>query len=79
MAAWAAVESGEDNPLLELLRSDPETADAAASLGTELDPAEYTGRSAEQVLEFLEEEVEPLLAELATTDIETAEIEEPRV
>ena len=74
MEAWAAVERGEENPLLERLRSDPLTAAAAASLGSDLDARAYNGRSAQQVREFLAEEVEPMLRE-----VEATEIEEPRI
>ena len=58
-----AVSRGEPNQLLERLAADHTFAKIpAAALSAELDPGRYTGRSAEQVTEFLSEYVAPLVA-----------------
>lgn len=57
------VSRGEPNLLLEKLAADPTFATIpTAKLRGELNPAKYTGRSAQQVGEFLEEYVGPLVA-----------------
>jgi adenylosuccinate lyase len=57
------VSRGEPNLLLEKLAADHTFAKIpTATLTAELDPAKYTGRSAEQVTEFLAEYVAPLVA-----------------
>lgn len=74
MTAHEAVSRGDENPLIELLRRDAEfTLDGEEIVAT-LDPSQFIGRSPQQVLDFLDEVVEPVLAEMPT-----AEIEEPRV
>ncbi len=58
-----AVSRGEPNTLLDRLASDPAfRAVPAAALKAELDPAHYTGRAPQQVGEFVEEYLRPLLA-----------------
>jgi adenylosuccinate lyase len=58
-----AVAAGAPNDLLDRLAADPAFAAVPhAALRSELDPGRYTGRSAEQVDEFLRDIVEPLLA-----------------
>jgi adenylosuccinate lyase len=74
MTAHEAVSCGDDNPLIALLREDPEFTLEDAELAAALDPSQYVGRSPEQVLEYLAEVVEPAIAE-----IPTVEVEEPRV
>jgi adenylosuccinate lyase len=57
-----AVSRGEHNDLLQRLASDPAFAAVPpAAFQAELDPARYTGRAREQVGEFLEEYLRPLL------------------
>jgi hypothetical protein len=45
-------------------------------LGAELEPANYTGRAAQQVQEFIEEYLQPLLARARplAADAESAEV-----
>jgi len=74
MAAHEAVARGEDNPLIQLVLADPAFDLDAAEVEANLDPTRFIGRSAEQVTEYLDEVVEPALA-----DVETAAVEEPRV
>ncbi|HVS18019.1 MAG TPA: adenylosuccinate lyase [Planctomycetota bacterium] len=52
---------GGDNPLRDALRGDPAFAAVASKLDELLDPARYVGRAPAQVLEFVAEEVDPLL------------------
>jgi adenylosuccinate lyase len=57
-----AVSRGGANDLLERLALDPAFRDVpAAALRAELEPASYTGRAVQQVGEFLEEYLHPLL------------------
>jgi len=66
MEAHAAVERGEENPLIALILDDPQFSldqEAAESL---LNPADFVGRSAEQVDEFLLE----VRRELPANDLE---------
>ena len=60
--ASAAVNRGEPNPLCELLAADEIFAPLAPLFGELLDPAGFVGRAPEQVVEFIEAEVDPLLA-----------------
>jgi adenylosuccinate lyase len=61
-----AVSRGEPNRLLERLAADHTFAKISTDrLKNELDPARYTGRSREQVTEFLEEYLRPLVARAA--------------
>ncbi|KAJ8956710.1 hypothetical protein NQ318_014065 [Aromia moschata] len=52
---------GQDNDFLERVRKDAYFAPILGELDGLLDPSTYIGRAAEQVLEFLEEEVKPVL------------------
>jgi adenylosuccinate lyase len=62
LAVAEAVSRGAPNDLLERLAADPAFGGVpAGALRAELDPAGYTGRAAEQVGEFLEEYLTPLL------------------
>ena len=72
--AAAAIHRGERNPLRELLAADPRFAAVADSLDELLDGARFVGRAPEQVLEFVEGEVDPLLARYADLATEAAEI-----
>ena len=72
--AQAAVERGEENPLLERIAADPAFRMSRAEIADQVDASAFTGRSAAQVEEFLDEVLEPLLA-----GAEAAQVEEPRV
>jgi len=74
MAAHEAVSRGEENPLIELLKRDPEFALDSNQVEEILDPARFVGRASRQVLEFIDEVVSPALK-----DIPTATVEEPRI
>ena len=52
---------GRDNDLLSRLKSDPAFAAVAADMDSLTDPADFIGRAPEQVVEYIEEEVDPLL------------------
>jgi adenylosuccinate lyase len=63
LATAEAVSRGEPNQLLERLASDKTfAAIPTGRLQGELDPLKYTGRSVQQVPEFLDEYLTPLLA-----------------
>jgi adenylosuccinate lyase len=63
LAVAEAVSRGEPNDLLNRLAADPSFRGVpTATLQAELDPAQYTGRAARQVQEFVEEYLQPLLA-----------------
>jgi adenylosuccinate lyase len=63
LAVAEAVARGGPNDLLSRLAADPSFRGVpAANLQAELDPALYTGRSSEQVREFIDEYLQPLLA-----------------
>jgi adenylosuccinate lyase len=60
--AQAAVAEGAANPLIERITADPDFRLDRAEVAGWLDPVAFTGRSAQQVDEFLESEVAPALA-----------------
>jgi adenylosuccinate lyase len=63
LAVADGVSRGEPNVLLDRLASDPAFRSVpAAALKAELEPANYTGRAAQQVTEFVEEYLQPLMA-----------------
>jgi len=71
------VSRGEPNALLERLASDPAFRGVpAATLQAELEPRNYTGRAAQQVGEFVEEYLQPLLqrARPLAAEAEPAEV-----
>lgn len=74
LEAQETVERGGENPLVERIAADPDFRITPEEARTWLDPAAFTGRSAEQVDEFLAEVVEPLLA-----GAEAAEVAAPRI
>ena len=77
LATAEAVSRGEPNRLLERLAADHTFAKiSTATLKNELDPARYTGRATEQVGEFLEEYLKPLVARAAplAATVEQAEV-----
>jgi adenylosuccinate lyase len=63
LAVAEAVSRGQPNDLLERLATDPAFRGVpTTALQAELQPANYTGRASQQVTEFLEEYLQPLLA-----------------
>jgi adenylosuccinate lyase len=60
-AARVIKEEGGRNPLRQLLAADPMLAKVASRLDELLDGARYVGRAPEQVIEFIEAEVDPVL------------------
>ncbi|MGB5814503.1 MAG: adenylosuccinate lyase [Thermoanaerobaculia bacterium] len=74
MEAHEAVARGENNPLIEKIMEDTEFGLERSEIEACLDARLFTGRSARQVEEYLDEVVEPALA-----DIQETTVEEPRV
>jgi adenylosuccinate lyase len=74
MEAHEAVSRGGDNPLIEKIIGDTDFGLDRPEVEACLDARLFTGRSARQVEEYLDEIVEPALA-----DIQEATVEEPRV
>lgn len=74
LAAQAEVEAGGANPLLDAIADDPAFRLTRDEIAPWIDPRKFTGRSARQVEEFLDEVIAPLLAHE-----EAAPLEEPRV
>jgi adenylosuccinate lyase len=68
------VAAGGENPLLAKIAADPDFRLSREQVDAAVDARAFTGRSAEQVDEFLGEVIEPLLARF-----EPAEVEAPRV
>ena len=72
-----AVSRGEENTLLDRLASDPAfRAVPATALRAELEPSRYTGRASQQVGEFMDQYLRPLMARARplASEPETAEI-----
>ena len=74
LAAQEVVERGEPNPLLDLIAVDPEFQMTRQEIDAWIDPVDFTGRSAQQVAQFLTEVVEPTIAGETA-----AAVEAPRV
>ena len=72
-AATQIKEYGEKNDLLERIASDPVFDTTLPHLQSLLNPANYTGRAAEQTEEFLQEYVQPALAKFSL-DLATEEL-----
>ena len=64
-AAARRIKEGEEGDLLERLRTSELLAPVRDSIDDILDPRRHVGRAPEQVLEFVEEEVDPVLARYA--------------
>jgi adenylosuccinate lyase len=62
-------DDGKRNDMLERLTADPEYGVPIGDLREALEPRRFVGRSAEQVDEFLDEIVEPLLAGTSAADV----------
>jgi adenylosuccinate lyase len=73
-AARAMKDEGVPNDMLDRLAADPGYPVAIADLADALDPARFTGRSAQQVTEFLTEVVQPLLAAAGTVEASREEV-----
>ena len=56
-------EKGLDNNLLELIANDPAFNMTLEELKEKMDPVKYTGRSEQQVEEFVSQVIEPILSE----------------
>ena len=77
MVVAEAVSRGEPNQLLDRLAADPAFRSVpAAALRAELHPANYTGRAAQQVGEFIDEYLKPLLSQVRplASEAEAAEV-----
>ncbi len=74
LQAQGTLETGGDNPLVGLIVGDPDFRLTQEEVEPWLDPKAFTGRSAQQVDEFLEEVVAPALEGTAA-----ALVEAPRV
>ncbi|MHB1094554.1 MAG: adenylosuccinate lyase [Gemmatimonadaceae bacterium] len=73
-AARAMKDEGVPNDMLDRLAADPAYPVAIADLQDALDPARFTGRSAQQVSEFLGEVVHPLLEAAGAIDVRREEV-----
>lgn len=73
-AAQEAVAQGRENPLLAIIAADADFRLSAGEIARWIDPQAFTGRSAEQVDDFLRDIVAPALAGL-----DVAEVEAPRI
>ena len=73
-AAQEAVAEGQENPLLASIASDADFRLSAEEIDRWIDPQAFTGRSAEQVDEFLLEIVAP-----AVSGLDAAGVEAPRI
>jgi adenylosuccinate lyase len=60
-AASAVLNQGRENPFLELVADDPEVPLSIDELSALLDPERFVGRAPQQVREFIEEHVRPVL------------------
>ncbi|HEX7184301.1 MAG TPA: adenylosuccinate lyase [Thermoanaerobaculia bacterium] len=74
LEAQAALERGGENPLIDRIAGDPDFRLTRAEVESWIDPIAFTGRSAEQVDDFLDEVVAPALA-----GAQAAEVTAPRV
>ncbi len=74
LAGKQVKEEGLDNDLIERIVSDPMFGITMEEIQDKLIPENYTGRSAEQVTEFLADCVQPILDKYADLSHETAEI-----
>jgi len=68
-AARAMKDDGKSNDMLERLAADPDYGVPIGDLREALEPRRFVGRAAEQVDEFLDEIVDPLLAGTPAVDL----------
>jgi adenylosuccinate lyase len=73
-AAQDELARGGGNPLLARIASDPAFRLSAEEVAAAVDPVAFTGRSAEQVDEFLERSVAPVLAGATAAAVEAPRI-----
>jgi len=73
-AAAESIYRGEPNPMRELVAADPTFAQVADRLDQLLDPTRFVGRAPEQVLEFIEGELDPALAPFAEVESLSSEV-----
>jgi len=69
LEAQAEIERGGENPLLGKIAADADFRLTLEEVRSWIDPLAFTGRSAEQVDEFLAEVVEPALEGIPATDV----------
>jgi adenylosuccinate lyase len=79
LEAQDRLERGGDNPLIDAIVADPDFRLTRSEVEPWLDPVAFTGRSAQQVDDFLGEVVTPALAGLEAAGLEAAEAAAPRV
>ncbi len=60
-------EFGKDNDLLERIKRDPAFEAVAQRIDEMTDPARFVGRAPQQVVEYIAEEVDPLIAKWSGT------------
>lgn len=65
---------GLDNDLVDRIKKDPYFAPILPRLDVLLDPSTFVGRAPEQVVEFLEEEVYPVLENYKGLERNTVEL-----
>ncbi len=68
------IKEGGENDLLERIREDPAFAAVAGRLDELLEPSRFVGRAPEQVEEYLQEVVEPVLEERAGVQAPEGEV-----
>ncbi len=73
-AARAMKDEGVPNDMLDRLAADPAYPVAITDLKETLDPTRYTGRSSQQVMEFLAETVQPVLDAAGAADASREEV-----
>ncbi len=75
LEAQGMLESGAgENPLIDRIVDDPDFRLSRPEVDSWLDPVAFTGRSAEQVSEFLDEVVAPVLEEIEAVTVETPRV-----
>jgi adenylosuccinate lyase len=74
LAAQAAVERGDANPLLASVAGDAAFGLSASEMEASLEPARFTGRAAAQTRELLAEVVRPRLSSVAATAVEAPRV-----
>ena len=73
-AAAEAIYQGLPNPMKERIEADPAFAQVADRLDELLDPARFVGRAPEQVLEFVAQELDPVLERFAEVESLQSEV-----
>lgn len=73
-AGQVVKQEGGDNDLLQRIAGDPYFQPIHAQLGNLMDPSTFIGRAPQQVDEFLEEEVSPMLSKYPGLLSQTVEL-----